>query len=277
MNDFSQEISRETSLLRLRIARAFGRSASRYDQHAELQRDVADRLLSLLPATAHHTPLLDIGCGTGYCSQQLRQRFPKAGIVAIDLALPMLQATRARMGSASAAHLVCGDAEDLPLASDSVDLLVSSLVLQWCSDPVAVLAEFQRVLRPGGVALVSTLGPATLRELRDAWAEVDGRSHSNEFLPAPRLQQAVFAAGLHGQLDSEMQIRHYDSLLSLAHELKGLGANVVVDATSGHRPTPAAFKAAANAFARRRQPDGIPVHWEIFYLTLGKPATGWQA
>ena len=59
-----------------------------------------------------------------------------------------------------------GDAEHLPLASQSVDLVFSSLAIQWCARPHLLFAELARVLRPGGRCLFTSLGPDTLRELR---------------------------------------------------------------------------------------------------------------
>src|SRR5207247_275267 len=79
---------------RERIARAFGRSAQSYDQHADLQRHVANALLAMLPVHERADNVLDLGCGTGYCSARLRQRFPAATITALDLALPMLAVAR---------------------------------------------------------------------------------------------------------------------------------------------------------------------------------------
>ncbi len=260
--------------LRTRIARAFGRSASSYDNHAGLQRQVADSLLAMLPAHEQATQVLDLGCGTGYCSARLRQRFPESVVVALDLALPMLTVANRQLNfdgaAATPVRMLCADAQALPLKSNSMDLLFSSLALQWCNEPATAFAEINRVLKPGAVALLSTLGPATLQELREAWAAVDANRHSNEFLPAAQLQQAAEAAGLKMQLTTKISVRYYDSLLALAHELKGLGANVVAHDKAEAMTTPSAFKAAAAAFARGRQSDGIPVHWEIFSLFLRK-------
>ena len=259
-------------MLRQRIARAFGRSASSYDRHAALQRQVADSLLAKIPLQQECEHALDLGCGTGYSSSILRQRFPAATVVALDLALPMLKVAQEQLHGTALTEvaLLCADAQTLPLLSDSVDLVFSSLALQWSSEPSRVFAEIERVLKPGGVALLSTLGPATLQELREAWAAVDQSRHSNEFLPESQLQQAAASAGLQMELGQEVKVRHYGSLLELAHELKGLGANVVTTPHADGMTTPSAFKAAAAAFARLQQAAGIPVQWQIFYLTLRK-------
>jgi malonyl-CoA O-methyltransferase len=255
---------------RLSIARAFARGAATYDTFAELQRQVADRLLAQLPSIEASACVLDLGCGTGYCTQQLQARAP-ATLLALDLALPMLSATAQRCGASNNLQLIGGDAQTLPLHNDSVDWIVSSLTLQWCSDITKVFAELGRVLRPGGRVLLSTLGPQTLQELRAAWAGVDNRQHSNGFVPASALQAAAGAANLQVSLHAELKIRHYPSLRALAMELKGLGANAVASAVSPGVTAPSAFQAASAAFAQHGDTAGIPVSWEIYYLQLQKP------
>ena len=89
-------------------------------------------------------------------------------------------------GGASCDWLVA-DAEALPLVNDSVDLVFSSLALQWCYRPDHLFAELARVLKPGGICVFTSLGPDTLRELRAAWAAVDAHQHVNAFLPAGEL------------------------------------------------------------------------------------------
>ena len=61
---------------------------------------------------------------------------------------------------------VCADAYALPLAAGSVDLVYSSLMLQWCDRPDRVFDQLARVLKPAGVFVFASFGPDTLHELR---------------------------------------------------------------------------------------------------------------
>src|SRR5262245_11487340 len=104
------------------IRHAFGRAAGTYAQHAALQRAVEDRLLERLEYYAGApTRVLDIGCGPGRGSGALRTRFARARIIALDLALPMLQ--RLRPGWRRPLARVCADARALPLADASIDIV----------------------------------------------------------------------------------------------------------------------------------------------------------
>jgi len=262
-----QQASSTVMPARERIARAFARSADSYDQHADLQRAVADQLLALLPSSSIADHVLDLGCGTGYCTRQLQSLLPAATMLALDLAEPMLHRTR----KVPTVLPLCADAQQLPLQASCMDLIVSSLAIQWCSDVDALLAGLHRVLRPGGTVLLSTLGPQSLHELRSAWQGIDQRMHSNRFTALAALEQAATAAGFVLDCARELRIRHYASLRALARELKGLGANAVLESGSSS-VSPAGFRAAEAAFARNRQAAGIPVQWEVFYLQLRRVA-----
>ncbi|MEY4641840.1 MAG: malonyl-ACP O-methyltransferase BioC [Pseudomonadota bacterium] len=252
------------------IARSFGQAAARYDDFADLQRDVADHLLASIAITRVDTAL-DLGCGTGYCTRKLGARFPQAHLIALDLALPMLHATAMRAPQGT--HLLCADMQAVPLRDASADLAVSSLTLQWCTDPRRVFADLARMLRPGGQALISTFGPATLRELHAAWRAADAHVHANRFLDAGVLQAAAESVGLTIRLEQESKVRYYASLRALAQELKGIGAHNMNSGRARGLTAPAAFARAEQAFSNNSVlGQGVPVTWELYYLDLRKPA-----
>ncbi|GAB3282907.1 malonyl-ACP O-methyltransferase BioC [Parahaliea aestuarii] len=252
------------------IAASFSRAASTYDSVAALQREVGERLLLRLPpAKDSVATVLDLGCGTGYFQPALSQRYPAAHYIGLDLASGMLDYARSARGTD--ARWVAGDAEQLPLAADSVDLVFSSLAIQWCQRPAALFAELQRVLRPGGLCLFSTLGPATLQELRSAWAAVDSGRHVNDFLPAAALEQAAGPA-LH--LERELLGLGYARLRQLFDELKGIGAHNVHSqrpAGLGGRRALAGMMAAYEGF---RSEGLLPATYEVFYGVFSKRGAG---
>jgi malonyl-CoA O-methyltransferase len=117
------------------VAAAFGRAASGYTQHDELQRRSADLLLRQL-ARRDFAQVLDAGCGPGSMSRYWRE----AGsvVTALDLSAGMLaQAQR----NDAAQHYLLGDIEALPLPDACVDLAWSNLAVQWCDDLRAALAS----------------------------------------------------------------------------------------------------------------------------------------
>jgi malonyl-CoA O-methyltransferase len=274
------------------VRRAFSRSAGSYDAAARLQHAVEARLLESLdylddPALQRAPPqrVLDLGCGTGGASVAMQKRWPKAQIVSLDLALPMLQQTRLAAkpsGSwlsnpfARVPQTVCADARALPLAEGSVDVLFSNLCLQWVEDLDAVFAGFRRVLRPNGLLLVSSFGPETLWELREAFAQADSAPHVSPFADIAAFGDALVRAGFRQPvLDRELDITRYQDLPALMRELRAIGAT---NALASRRHTLTGrmrFTAAANAYDTMRDSDGLlPASWETISAMAWAPEAG---
>src|SRR5687767_491564 len=96
------------ALDRVRLRRQFERAASTYDGAAVLQREVADRMLERLDVIKQPpTRILDAGCGTGYGTRALAQRYRKAQIVGLDLAWSMTAHARRRAGWFGQKRYVC--------------------------------------------------------------------------------------------------------------------------------------------------------------------------
>ncbi|MFP8966400.1 malonyl-ACP O-methyltransferase BioC [Pokkaliibacter sp. CJK22405] len=169
---------------KVRLAQDFGQAANSYDQAASFQKKIAAELL--VHSHKFMGVGLDLGCGTGQLSAAMSQR--GLPVVALDIATGMLQNARSRQ---VASHYLQADAEALPLASAQFDWVISSLAIQWCHEPARVFAEVQRVLKPGGTFLFSTLGPDTLHELRQAMVTVDGHHSLYEFAGLNEWRDAI--------------------------------------------------------------------------------------
>uniref|UniRef100_A0A450SWP7 Malonyl-[acyl-carrier protein] O-methyltransferase n=1 Tax=Candidatus Kentrum sp. FW TaxID=2126338 RepID=A0A450SWP7_9GAMM len=273
-NSFDPEVGLPGNSIRVdkrKVRESFDRAAPRYDEIAELQRTIGDRLLAHLdPVRLQPDVVLDMGAGTGYCLLPLEERYPKACIVALDLAEVMLQETRARNRTPEKGLFVCGDAEQLPLRDNSVDLLFSNVTVQWCNDLAGTCHEFARVLRPGGLLVFSTFGPDTLWELRDSWEQVDANSHVNTFVDMHDIGDTLVRTGFTGiVMDREEVTCTYENARILMRELKTLGAH---NATSD-RPRGLTGKkhlqAMLDAYESHRRNGRIPATYEVIY------AHGW--
>jgi len=250
------------------VAASFSRAAGTYDQVAELQRNVGSNLLGRLPDTVQFEALADIGCGTGYFTRALAQRFAKP-VLGLDIAEGMLR--YAREQSPSRLAWLAADAEALPLRSASQDLLFSSLALQWCPQLPLALNEAFRVLKPGGCMAFNTLVAGTLVELREAWQAVDGFVHVNRFMPLPQLQGILAGAGFASwHCEVEMHVLHYAQLSELTHELKALGAHNLNAGRPSGLTGRARLRALTTAYETRRQATGLPATYQVAQVLLFK-------
>ncbi len=262
---------------RQHVRRAFGRAAATYEQHDVLQRTVQDALHERLDFYLD-TPqrVLDLGAGTGRGSAALKQRYPKAQVIAMDLAVPMLQQAARHSRWRRRFARVAGEATQLPLADHAIDLLHSNLCIQWCDDLDALFAECVRVLKPGGFLALTTFGPDTLRELRAAWAETDGGSHVGRFLDMHDLGDAMLRAGLRDPvLDVDRYTLTYAEPADLARELKGLGATHADTTRARGLTGKARWKRMLDHYETMRDSDGrIPATWEVVTAHAWGPPTG---
>jgi len=251
------------------VRRHFGRAAQSYAGAAKLQREVAARLAeSLEYGKRDPARILDLGSGPGFDSAMLRKRYPKAQVIALDAALPMLIEARRQMGFLGLTarfDRVSGDARALPLADASVDLVWSNLCLQWCPDLEAVFDEIRRVLAPGGLFLFTTFGPRTLEELRAAWAQVDPTPRVASFPDMPVVGDALMRAGFRDPvLDIDtITERHSDPRAVLAN-LKALGATYADAGRPRGLTGPRRLARMLDAYRAQAAPDGtVSATWEV--------------
>jgi malonyl-CoA O-methyltransferase len=158
---------------RATVRRRFARAAPRYGEASRLEAEVGARMLERLDyIKLRPQRVLDAGCGPAREAAALSARYPGSSVVLLDVALPMLRIALparskfSRMLRREPRLPVCGEMERLPLAAASVGLAWSNMALHWAADPVRAIAELHRVLVPGGLLILSTLGPDTLKELR---------------------------------------------------------------------------------------------------------------
>lgn len=256
------------------IGRSFGAAAERYDGLAELQRRVGEKLLSRLAGMSLGSKrIVDAGSGTGYLATRLIELYPKADLVALDIAEGMLRFAKSRYGESGAGRLVCGDAEAMPFRDRSIDLVFSNVAIQWCSGLDSVFREIGRVLRPGGVALFSTFGAETLKELRSAWASVDDYSHVNRFGDSAAVRSALREAGFQ-EIDvaAEVHRLEYGSVYDLMRELKGLGAHNVTLDRPRHLTGKGALRRMIAAYERQSGGSGLDATFEVVYGRARGPA-----
>lgn len=252
------------------VAASFSRAAVLYDSVATLQRDVGSQLLSRLG----HEPgacasLLDLGSGTGYFYPDLHRRFPGADYIGLDLAVGMAEFACERFGGEGA--WVVGDAESLPLATSSVDLVFSSLAIQWCHRPKHLFAELARVLKPGGRCVFTSLGPGTLCELRSAWAAVDEHQHVNTFLPVAELEAAAASlSGISLSLETRNYRMEYQRVGDLLAELKTLGAHNMNSGRPAGLASRKSLQGMLQAYESWREGGALPATYEVIFGEVEK-------
>ena len=259
------------------MKQAFSRAAKTYADAAVVAHETGLRMAERLGyVSISPNRVADIGCANGEGIRDLQKRYPLALPIAIDLALPMLHATRAatpwtqrlmRRGS----RLVNADVRSLPLASDGLGLIWSNLLLHWFDDPLPALREFQRTLEVGGLLMFAMLGPDTLKELRVACRDAgigEDRLPLRRFHDMHDIGDMLVAAGFADPvMDMEMITLTYASARGLIRDQRHLG---VRDAIFGHLSW-RDWRKVFRAYEAQRQGLRLPASFEIVYGHAWKP------
>ncbi|SFX10424.1 malonyl-CoA O-methyltransferase [Thermoactinomyces sp. DSM 45891] len=162
------------SIRKAKVANRFNRSVLTYDQQAKVQKQMAHQLIKLLSYRRNPVErICEIGCGTGYLTSLLIDRYPYAEIVAIDLAPRMMEVAKEKVKSPHV-HWIAGDAEEFKqLVSGSFDLIISNATIQWLTNPKSTVHSWAEALKPTGWLVSSTFGQDTFRELATTFQKIE--------------------------------------------------------------------------------------------------------
>jgi malonyl-CoA O-methyltransferase len=270
-----------------KIRQSFAAASLTYDGVAALQRTVGKALLAACDTESLSGTLLDLGCGTGFLTAKLLSKqvgyasrtmnlakengtrcVPYTNLIALDIALPMLQVTRTKLADTPNVSYVCADAEQLPLVGQIADSVFSNLALQWCVNLEAVFSDIRRVMKPGGKLIFSTFGPQTLQELKAAWAEVDGYNHVNDFYSGQQLTDFLQLSGYSEiKIETRVYLSSYGSVLALMKELKHIGAHNMIAGRNKNITTKTQMQRMIATYEQYRTGDLIPATFEVMMVT----------
>jgi len=248
------------------VRRAFDRASATFEHGAQVHGEIRARLLERLEVVRiDPRVVVDLGAAQGAGAKALSARYRKAHVIAVDLSCHMLQRAARQQTLLRRFGRVVADAQHLPLASGSVDLLFSNLMLQWCADPDGVFDQVRRTLRPGGLLVFTTLGPDTLKELRRAWS-LDAYVHVHRFIDMHDLGDALLRTGFaEPVMETERLTVTYPDFASLRRELQASGS---CNLAAGRRRGLAgrrAMQAVLERYEALRRDSVLPVTVEVIY------------
>jgi malonyl-CoA O-methyltransferase len=241
------------------IRSAFNKASNNYDDNAFLQKEIASRLDSKLDViTATSKVILDLGAGTGLLTQDLIKRFPNSKIICLDFAQNSLKNNQST-------NKICADANHLPLSANSVDIVISNLMMQWCPDLKQLFAEIHRVLKNNGLILFSTFGTDTLKELKKSWSVVDNNTHVNTFTDMHDIGDKMLECGFQSPvMEMEKLTLTYQNVTDLLKDLKAIGAQSV-NARSKSLMGKDKFKLMTQMYETYRTNGKLPASYEVIY------------
>lgn len=240
------------------IAKHFSAAAHHYAKHDSLQRMSRDVLLAHGQFAAS---VVDIGCGPG---TDLSAKGVKH-TVGVDIALGMLQQARDQLVGLSP---ICANAEQLPLADDSVECIYSNLALQWCDNFPSAVNEMARVVRSGGYVNLAIVTDGSLAELQQLGL------HVNSFLAFETVTEAFTPSDWHLQWHEQQTLTcYFDDLKQLLYSIKGVGASTHTcgQANAKTKLTGRQSWLALQQSAQQiRVAQGLPLSYQIGFIRAQK-------
>ena len=223
-----------------RIRQRFSRAAGTYDAHAEVQKDMALRLLRELregsgpEGIAGFGRILEIGCGTGYFTALLTDRYPEARIIALDFAEGMAQLAGKRLEGKDNVSVLCEDGERyLATCPGPFDLICANSTLQWFDDLQGGLARIGGLLSGQGCFAGVLFGPKTFSELAQGLSEIFGQEvclPPHGFSSREKLESMLGGIFPRFAVQEELKKKNYATLLDLLDHIRKTGTG------GGHLP-----------------------------------------
>lgn len=250
-----------------RVRRAFSEAALQYEALTSLHNEIARELVKKVMATEDCRHILDVGTGTGRMARCASFYFPESKVTGLDIAEGMLAVARREKEGVG---YVQGDAQALPFADDTFQLVLSNLAYQWVPDLTGAFQEARRVLSPDGRFCATLFGRNTFKEmfagLEMGAAELNLPPVSFRRLPSLEgAEGALRTAGFANvRTDYEYIKVGFNDLWDLLRWLKNIGANQLPrDAFIGKD-----LLTAANTYCLKTFPyhNGIGVTFEVIWL-----------
>ena len=245
-----------------KILKSFSTRASTYDKYALIQKEVSLRMIEKLKfIKISPKNILDLGCGTGHLSLLLKSLYPHAHITCLDFSPEMLYQCKLKEPGF---ETICADIENLPFKTSQYDIIVSSLTLHWCKDIKKIFYDVYNALNKNGIFVFTTVGPDTLKELKETYKLIDERDHVNTFHDMHIYGDLLLNIGFDDPvIDVEKIVMEYPSVQDIFNSIKKIGANTL---TNNHENiiTKSMYKKIIDLYPKTEKTT-YPVTYEVIY------------
>lgn len=251
------------------IAHEFDK-AKAYDTASLVQKETAQRLAKLIiQKIGHHPPatILEIGCGTGYLTEELLGFYPDSRWIISDISPHMLKRTEQKLrqknfsGTDIRFHLMDGETLTPPPPEKNFSLIISSLCIQWFTNRSTALENFVRILSPGGLICLTTLASGSFREWQNACKSASIPCGIPDY-PTISLLNTDWPPGGKGAWFTQEIREKVPSARFFLRNLKKIGASLP---RQDHKPaTTSALKNAIALFDRRFHDISYQIAFGLF-------------
>jgi len=265
----NQEKAIASNDLKEQIAQRFGKAAPYYEQHADLQRQVAERLIASLEPWREiipEGPLVELGCGTGFVTEGLVDLYPDREIQVTDISEEMIAFCRQKLDDHTNLDFFVQDAEQPPYEEPHYGLTISGFTAQWFENPAQTLGQWLEITKPGGLLLTSFPGNESFPQWREKCQELGLPFTGNDL---PDVEEMVVKMSLGpAQLDyyEDTITQTYESAGDFFRHLKQVGASTQ---QSGRSLSPRELKMLIDHWDTSSEGE-VSVSYHVVFLAVKK-------
>jgi malonyl-CoA O-methyltransferase len=163
----------------------FDKNTQTYEDNAPIQHKVSQHLCDIISVSQPPSNILEIGCGTGFLTKKLIQKFPNAHITAIDISSKMVVHCQNKFTKNPRINFLKMDGENLKF-NQKFDLITSNMSIQWFSNSIHSIEEIKKYLSKNGQLYYSTIGQNNFQEWQDT---LDKLSLPNGLISVPEYKE----------------------------------------------------------------------------------------
>lgn len=217
-----------------KIQQSFHRALQSYNDNASIQQKIAQRLVELaidagLPSNINRS--LEIGCGTGFLTQQLAQHLSSEKLFINDLVAGCEDYIHSLLPTESQWQFLAGNIEDVTIPGQ-LEVISSASTLQWIGDLPLLLKQLTQRLNSNGYLVLSSFSENHFIEIRSLQKGLSDAEQNQQVIDYPMnywsAEQWQLALSddydIH-TIESETQITQFDSVKELLMHLRLTGVN----------------------------------------------------
>lgn len=210
-----------------KVAHSFGKSVKQYHEQAEVQKEIAQRLIASLEPWRDIIPpgpILEIGCGTGFVTEGIIELYPKREKIITDLSPQMVAWCKDRFNTAGSISFSELDAEEINVDNPEYAMSVCGFAAQWFKDPALTLGKIMEATLPGGLLLASFPGNESFPEWKQCCEELGIPFTGNELPDTEEMVIKMSAGPVQVDYYEDTITQKFSSALDFFRHLKTIGA-----------------------------------------------------
>lgn len=254
------------------IAQNFGKSVGNYHKHAEVQKEVAQRLIASLKPWRDILPpgpLLEIGCGTGFVTEGLIELYPEREKIITDLSPEMVSFCKNRLDGSQNISFGELDAEKIQTDEPKYSLSVCGFAAQWFKDSALTLGRILEATKPGGLMLASFPGNESFPEWKQCCRELGIPYTGNELPDTEEMVIKMSTGPVQVDYYEDTITQNFRSSVDFFRHLKKIGAGTHRD---GSTLNASEMKMLINHWDSKNKGD-ITVSYHVVFLAVKRDHT----